>query len=115
MIGTGYVGLVSGALFSDLGNHVYCVDKNKDKIITLNNNKIPIYEPGLNEIVRKNYLAKRLKFTTNLEMAVKNSDIIFICVGTPASKGKNKSANLEYVYSHVQLFHLLCDNHFQKF
>ena len=99
MIGTGYVGLVSGALFSDLGNHVYCVDKNKDKIITLNNNKIPIYEPGLNEIVRKNYLAKRLKFTTNLEMAVKNSDIIFICVGTPASKGKNKSANLEYVYS----------------
>ena len=99
MIGTGYVGLVSGALFSDLGNHVYCVDKDKDKIETLNNNKIPIYEPGLNEIVRKNYLAKRLIFTTNLEVAVKKSDIIFICVGTPASKGKSKSANLEYVYS----------------
>jgi len=99
MIGTGYVGLVSGALFSDLGNHVYCVDKNIDKIKTLNNNKIPIYEPGLNEIVRKNYLAKRLTFTTNLEVAIKNSDIIFICVGTPASKGKSKSANLDYVYS----------------
>ena len=99
MVGTGYVGLVSGACFADLGNIVYCVDKDKKKIDKLNSGEIPIYEPGLNEIVRKNYLAKRLIFTTNLEVAVKKSDIIFICVGTPASKGKSKSANLEYVYS----------------
>ena len=96
MIGTGYVGLVSGACFADLGNTVYCVDNDQDKINMLNDGEIPIYEPGLNEIVRKNYLSNRLKFTTNLNYAVKLSDIIFICVGTPTSK-KNKSANLRYV------------------
>ena len=96
MIGTGYVGLVSGACFADLGNTVYCVDNDQDKINMLNDGEIPIYEPGLNEIVRKNYLSNRLKFTTDLNYAVKLSDIIFICVGTPTSK-KNKSANLRYV------------------
>ena len=96
MIGTGYVGLVSGACFADLGNTVYCVDKNKIKIDMLNNGEIPIYEPGLDEIVRKNYLSKRLKFTTDLNLAVRSSDIIFICVGTPTSK-KSRSANLQYV------------------
>ena len=97
MIGTGYVGLVSGACFADLGNSVYCVDKDTVKINMLNKGNIPIYEPGLNEIVKKNYLSNRLKFTTNLSLAVKQSDIIFICVGTPTSK-KNKSADLQYVF-----------------
>jgi len=98
MIGAGYVGLVSGACFADLGNSVYCVDKNRDKIDMLNNGQIPIYEPGLYEIVKKNYTAKRLKFTTNLDSAVKFADIVFICVGTPTSK-KNKSAELKYVFN----------------
>ena len=62
MIGTGYVGLVSGACFADLGNTVYCVDKDKDKIDMLNEGQIPIYEPGLNEIVKKNQHSERLKF-----------------------------------------------------
>tara|TARA_Y100000590_G_scaffold421388_1_gene525013 strand:- start:1837 stop:3135 length:1299 start_codon:yes stop_codon:yes gene_type:complete len=101
MIGTGYVGLVSGACFADLGNIVYCVDKDKDKIQMLTNGSIPIYEPGLTEIVKKNFLSERLKFTTNLDLAVKNSDIIFICVGTPTSK-KNNSANLQYVFKAAQ-------------
>jgi len=98
VIGTGYVGLVSGACFADLGNIVWCVDKNNQKIEMLNNNQIPIFEPGLEEIVSSNHDAGRLKFTTNLELAVKNSDIIFICVGTPASKEKN-SADLHHVFS----------------
>ena len=97
MIGTGYVGLVSGACFADLGNTVYCVDKDHKKIDMLNEGQIPIYEPGLNEIVNKNYLSNRLKFTTNLSQAVKSSEIIFICVGTPTSK-RNKSADLQYVF-----------------
>ena len=97
MVGTGYVGLVSGACFADLGNAVYCVDKDHKKIDMLNEGQIPIYEPGLNEIVNKNYLSNRLKFTTNLSLAVKSSEIIFICVGTPTSK-KNKSADLQYVF-----------------
>ena len=97
MIGTGYVGLVSGACFADLGNSVWCVDKNPEIIAKLNNNKIPIFEPGLEELVNKNSSFGRLKFTTNLRLAVRNSDIIFICVGTPISK-KNKSADLGYVF-----------------
>lgn len=98
MIGTGYVGLVSGACFADLGNTVYCVDKDQDKIDMLNSGEIPIYEPGLNEIVKKNYLSNRLKFTTDLSKAVKFSDIVFICVGTPTSR-KNKSADLSFVFN----------------
>ena len=98
MIGTGYVGLVSGSCFADLGNVVYCVDKDKKKIDMLNNKNVPIFEPGLKEIISKNYSSGRLKFTTNLGLAVKNSDIIFICVGTPTSK-KSRSADLQYVFS----------------
>ena len=98
MIGTGYVGLVSGVCFSDLGNKVYCVDKDKKKIDLLNNGKIPIYEPGLEEILKKNYRQKRLIFTSNLKKAVDNSDIIFICVGTPTKKNSN-SAELKYVFN----------------
>jgi len=97
MIGTGYVGLVSGACFADLGNSVWCVDKNKEKIDLLNSNQIPFFEPGLEELVSKNFSSGRLKFTTNLKLAVRNSDIIFICVGTPTSK-KNHSADLQYVF-----------------
>ncbi len=100
LIGTGYVGLVSGACFADLGNSIWCVDNDKEKIGLLNSGHIPFFEPGLQELVVKNYSSGRLKFTTDLGMAVKNSDIIFICVGTPTSK-KNRSANLHYVYKVV--------------
>ena len=75
VIGAGYVGLVSGACFADLGNTVWCVDKNKQKIDMLNNNKIPIFEPGLKELVIKNYSSGRIKFTSNLSLGVKKSDI----------------------------------------
>ena len=98
MIGTGYVGLVSGVCFSDLGNNVVCVDKDKEKINLLNNGIIPIYEPGLEEILKRNFKANRLTFTTDLKKAVSNSDVIFICVGTPTKK-KSNSADLKYVYS----------------
>ena len=98
MIGTGYVGLVSGVCFSDVGNKVYCVDKDKKKIDLLNNGKIPIYEPGLEEILKKNFKQKRLIFTSDLKKAVDNSDIIFICVGTPTKKNSN-SAELKYVFN----------------
>ena len=100
MIGVGYVGLVSGACFADLGNTVWCVDKNKQKIDMLNDHHIPIFEPGLKEMVDKNYSSGRLKFTTNLNLAIKNSDIIFICVGTPTSS-KRGSADLRYVFKAV--------------
>ena len=100
VIGAGYVGLVSGSCFADLGNFVWCVDKDKQKIDMLNNNQIPIFEPGLKDLINKNYSSGRLKFTTNLNLAVKNSDIIFICVGTPTSNKKG-SADLRYVYKVV--------------
>ena len=89
ILGTGYVGLVSGACFSDLGNTVFCVDKDVNKINLLNEGIIPIYEPGLEELVKKNYKQKRLFFTNNIENAIKKSDIVFICVGTPTSKKLN--------------------------
>ena len=98
MIGTGYVGLVSGVCFSDLGNTVYCVDKDINKINSLNKGLVPIYEPGLEEILKKNYKQKRLFFTTDLKKAVFNSDIIFICVGTPTKKNSN-SADLKHVFN----------------
>ena len=98
MIGTGYVGLVSGVCFSDLGNDVICVDKNIKKINSLKKGKVPIYEPGLSELVIKNYKNKRLTFSTNLKKAVNDSDIIFICVGTPTKKG-GSSADLSQVYN----------------
>ena len=98
LIGTGYVGLVSGVCFSDLGNTVYCVDNNTDKINLLNSGKVPIYEPGLDEILKKNQKTKRLIFTNDLKKAVSKSDIIFICVGTPTIKNTN-SADLKYVFN----------------
>ena len=98
MIGTGYVGLVSGVCFSDLGNDVICVDKDENKIDDLKKGKIPIFEPGLEELVIKNYKNKKLKFSTNLKDSIKKSDIIFICVGTPTKKNSN-GADLTQIYS----------------
>ena len=98
MIGTGYVGLVSGVCFADLGNNVVCVDKDINKINKLKNGKIPIYEPGLEELVLKNYRNKRLTFSTNLKDSVKESDIIFICVGTPTKKS-GSSADLSQIFN----------------
>ena len=98
MIGTGYVGLVSGVCFADLGNDVICVDKDKNKIDNLKKGIIPIYEPGLKELVLKNHNNKKLKFSTDLNNSIKKSDIIFICVGTP-SKKNNRDADLSQIYS----------------
>ena len=98
MIGTGYVGLVSGVCFSDLGNDVICVDKDKRKINGLKKGIIPIYEPGLKELVLKNYNNKRLKFSTDLEDSIKKSDVIFLCVGTPTKKNSN-GADLSQIFS----------------
>jgi len=98
MIGTGYVGLVSGVCFSDLGNEVICVDKDLSKIENLKNGIIPIYEPGLDELVAKNYKNNRLKFSTNLKDSISKSDIIFICVGTP-TKTNGNNADLSQVYN----------------
>ena len=97
MIGTGYVGLVSGVCFADLGNNVICVDKDTKKIDLLSKGKIPIYEPGLTELVNKNYKNKRLRFSKDLKKSIKDSDIIFICVGTPTKKGSS-SADLSQIF-----------------
>jgi len=98
MIGTGYVGLVSGVCFADLGNDVICVDKDLRKVENLKIGIVPIYEPGLEELVLKNYKNKRLKFSTNLKESVSKSDIVFICVGTPTKKSGN-GADLTQIFN----------------
>ena len=97
MIGTGYVGLVSGTCFAGIGHTVYCVDNNEDKIKKLNRGECPIYEPGLDELIKENSRAKRLFFSSNLSEGISKSDIIFICVGTPAKKNST-SVDLSYVF-----------------
>ena len=93
--GTGYVGLVTGTCFADFGNEVICVDNNPMIIDKLNNGEITIYEPGLEELVSRNVDQKRINFTTDAERGVKESDIIFIAVGTPPKN--NDQADLKYV------------------
>src|SRR3989338_7276950 len=95
VVGAGYVGLVTGACFAELGNDVVCVDIEEDKIKNLNNNIIPIFEPGLEELLIKNRKKGKISFTTDLKKSIKESDIIFICVGTPPKK--NGEADLSYV------------------
>lgn len=98
MIGTGYVGLVSGACFSEFGFDVTCVDKDEKKIAKLHKGDIPIYEPGLDELVGRNYAAGRLSFTTDLGSAVAQADAVFIAVGTPTRRGDGH-ADLSYVHA----------------
>jgi UDPglucose 6-dehydrogenase len=98
MIGTGYVGLVSGACFSDFGHHVTCVDKDAGKIDRLMQGQMPIYEPGLDQLVERNFKAGRLEFTTEAASAVSEADAIFIAVGTPSRRGDGH-ADLSYVYA----------------
>lgn len=95
VIGTGYVGLVTGTCLSDFGNDVYCVDVDEHKIQNLSKGVIPIYEPGLEQLVKSNLAAGRLKFTTDTKLALHKSDICFIAVGTPM--GEDGSADLKYV------------------
>jgi len=101
VIGTGYVGLVTGVLFSDLGNNVICVDIDKNKINNLINGIIPIYEPGLGELVKKNLQSGNLSFSTKLNESISKSDIIFICVGTPTKK-KSNIADLSQIFNSVK-------------
>jgi len=97
MLGTGYVGLVSGTCFSEFGFNVCCVDKDKDKINNLKNDIIPIYEPGLQNLVKKNKSSGRLTFSNDIDQNIKKADIVFIAVGTPSRRGDGH-ADLTYVY-----------------
>jgi UDPglucose 6-dehydrogenase len=98
MIGSGYVGLVSGACFADFGHNVVCVDKDESKIARLNENIMPIYEPGLDSLVKANVVAGRLSFSTDLAASIKGCDAVFIAVGTPSRRGDGH-ADLSYVYA----------------
>ncbi|HUJ47491.1 MAG TPA: nucleotide sugar dehydrogenase, partial [Rhizomicrobium sp.] len=98
MIGTGYVGLVSGACLSEFGHEVACIDSDAGKIDALNAGRIPIFEPGLDEVVAANVKAGRLSFSRELVPAVKSADAVFIAVGTPSRRGDGH-ADLSYVYS----------------
>jgi UDPglucose 6-dehydrogenase len=108
MIGTGYVGLVSGTCFADFGHIVTCIDKDASKIDALNKGEIPIYEPGLQELVAKNVAEERLFFSTDAEEAVKGADAVFIAVGTPTRRGDGH-ADLTYVYAAAEEIATLID------
>lgn len=97
MIGSGYVGLVSGACFADFGHRVICVDKDENKIEALKKGVMPIYEPGLDELVARNVRERRLSFSTDVQAAVKDSEVLFLAVGTPARRGDGH-ADLTYVF-----------------
>ncbi|RUM48041.1 MAG: UDP-glucose 6-dehydrogenase [Desulfocapsa sp.] len=116
MIGTGYVGLVTGTCFAEFGHHVTCVDKITDKIDQLNAGKIPIYEPGLDTMVAKNREEGRICFVTDLETAVSGADAVFIAVGTPTSRRGDGYADLTYIYeaskelaAHLQGYTVIVD------
>ncbi len=98
MIGIGYVGLVSGACLADFGHHVICVDKDADKIASLTRGEIPIFEPGLHDLVRSNVRAGRLSFSTTVGAPVREADAVFIAVGTPSRRGDGH-ADLSHVYA----------------
>src|ERR1700722_19109937 len=98
MIGTGYVGLVSAACLSEFGHHVVCVDKDSDKIADLNAGRIPIFEPGLDEVVAASVKARRLSFTSALPEAVKGAGAVFIAVGTRSRRGDGH-ADLSFVFA----------------
>ena len=99
-IGSGYVGLVSGACISDFNHSVICMDIDKNKIKKLSNGQIPIFEPGLTELINKNFNKKRLSFTSNLEFSINNSDVIFLSVGTPSDN--NGDVDLTYIFEAIQ-------------
>jgi UDPglucose 6-dehydrogenase len=101
MIGSGYVGLVSGACFADFAHEVICVDKDQAKIDALLAGKMPIFEPGLDDLVARNVAAGRLRFTTDLAAAVQDAEVVFIAVGTPSRRGDGH-ADLSYVYAATQ-------------
>jgi UDPglucose 6-dehydrogenase len=101
MVGVGYVGLVSGACFSDFGHHVICVDNDEDKIAALKSGQMPIFEPGLADLVTYNASQGRLVFETKLSSAVENAEVVFIAVGTPSRRGDGH-ADLSYVYAAAQ-------------
>ena len=98
MVGTGYVGLVSGACFSDFGHHVTCLDKDQSKIDKLNDGGVPIFEPGLDQLIAQNVKANRLSFSVEPDEAMQTADVIFIAVGTPSRRGDGH-ADLQYVYA----------------
>lgn len=98
IVGSGYVGLVSGACFADFGHDVVCIDKDEDKIARLMRGEIPIYEPGLDALVAENVKARRLTFTTDLAAGVKDAKAVFIAVGTPSRRGDGH-ADLTYVHA----------------
>jgi len=102
IIGTGYVGLVSGTCLAEVGHEVICCDISKEKIEMLNNGEMPIYEPGLEELIKKNITEKRLTFTTNVKSAIKKSQVIFSAVGTPMCE--NYEADLKYVKEVAKTF-----------
>ena len=97
IIGTGYVGLTTGTCLANLGNDIICVDIDKEKTIKLNNGEVPFFEPGLEEMMLRNFNEKRMSFTTDSKLAVLNSEIIFLCVGTPQKE--DGEADLNYVYA----------------
>lgn len=109
VVGTGYVGLVTGACLSDLGNNVYCVDVDEKKVNALKSGQIPIYEPGLEQLVKSNFNAGRLQFTTDAKEAILASDICFIAVGTPM--GEDGSADLQYVLQVAETIGTYMEHH----
>lgn len=109
VIGSGYVGLVAGTCFAEMGHYVTCLDINKEKVQLLNRGEVPIYEPGLSEMIQRNRKAKRIEFTTDYPAAIRNSEVIFIAVDTPV--GENGEANLEFVTKVAESIGQLLDDY----